>query len=82
MDDKARKDILFRTCESLFSTADRDKDTWYDVVEKVMPELIPAANLSEQYDKEHKSRICSHARVDILNLATAHMSHIFPEGQR
>lgn len=82
MDDKDRKDILFRTCESLFSTADKDKDTWYDVVEKVMPELIPAANLAEQYDKEHKTRICSHARVDILNLATAHMSHIFPEGQR
>lgn len=78
---KKEAEQFMRTCDSLFNTASRDKASWADIVRKVMPELIPASNLQEDV-KNNMGRICSHARVDILNLATAHMSYIFPEGQR
>ena len=80
-EEKKYAETFMRTCTSLFNLANRDKASWTDIVEKVLPELIPAANLQED-TKENRNRICSHARVDILNLATAHMSYIFPEGQR
>lgn len=79
--DKKLSEVFMRTCDSLFLEAGRDKASWVDIVQKVLPELIPASNLNDNV-KENNGRICSHARVDILNLATAHMSYIFPEGQR
>lgn len=83
MDDDTQKyvDAFMRTCNSLLTSAERDKSTWTDIVRNVIPELIPASCLQEDV-KSNMGRVCSHARVDILNLATAHMSHIFPEGQR
>lgn len=80
-EEKKYADAFMRTCESLFNLANRDKSSWADIVQKVLPELIPASNLQDDV-KENRNRVCSHARVDILNLATAHMSYIFPEGQR
>lgn len=81
MSDEKYTDAFMRTCQSLFNTANRDKGSWVSIVRKVIPELIPASELQDDV-KSNMGRICSHARVDILNLATAHMSYIFPEGQR
>lgn len=78
---KETVDAFMRTCSSMLVEAEKDKGAWVDIVKLVLPELIPASNLRDDV-KSDMGRICSHARVDILNLATAHMSHIFPEGQR
>ena len=80
-DEKKYAETFMRTCTALFNLSDRDKGSWVDVVKKVIPELIPASELQDDV-KSNMGRVCSHARVDILNLATAHMSYIFPEGQR
>jgi hypothetical protein len=81
MDDRI-EDAYLRVCENLFKQADTERSSWQRVVNKVMPKLVVTAVLHEENAKDENERICSQANIDILKLASAHMSYIYPSGHQ
>lgn len=69
----------YRTASSLLNR--RKDERWFELVRHVMPELIPAASLTEMEDDRLPARLCARARTDILKLASAHINYITPRGQ-
>ncbi|MCD8071147.1 MAG: portal protein [Akkermansiaceae bacterium] len=59
----------------------RRDERWHHLVRHVLPELIPAAALTEMEDDGLPARLCGRARTDILKLASAHINYITPRGQ-
>lgn len=69
-------------CSALEQTAQHDRATWERVVRKVMPHLVDASLNREINSKGRKERICTRAAVNVHKLASAHMSYIFPQGNK
>lgn len=57
---------------------------WSEVVSKVMPEILQAANLQENVRAvdNKKRRKCPLARAAVMKLASAYMSYITPMGEK
>lgn len=81
MDDRV-EDSFIRVCENLFKQADVERASWQRVVDKVMPKLVATATLHEENAKDENRRVCSQANIDVLKLASAHMSYIYPAGHQ
>lgn len=79
-ENSVEKDL--RLCESLFSTAARDREHWEKIVRLVMPERLESADLDAEGHRDKKERICGHAQIDVLKLASAHGTYITPIGQK
>lgn len=71
-----------RVARAMLDEAGRVKTTWTPVVKKVYPELVDTANLQEEEAHTRQRKICTHARTNIMKLAAAHMSYIFPMGDK
>lgn len=69
-------------CQSLLQEADRDKEKWRSVVELVMPELLPPADLHEQDKDSDRRRTCGHAHNNCFKLAGAIQTYIHPMGRK
>ena len=81
MDDNIEKSFI-RVARAMLDEASSVKSTWEPVVRKVYPELIDTAELREEDAHSRQRKICTHARTDIMKLAAAHMSYIFPMGDK
>lgn len=81
MDEDITKSFV-RVARAMLDEAARIKTTWQPVVRKVYPELIDTADLREEDAHTRQRKICTHARTDIMKLAAAHMSYIFPMGDK
>lgn len=81
MDDNIEKSFV-RVARAMLDEASSVKSTWEPVVRKVYPELIDTAELREEDAHSRQRKICTHARTDIMKLAAAHMSYIFPMGDK
>lgn len=79
MDYTDRVNEWYRIANALLSK--RKDERWFGLVRHVMPELIPAASLTEMEDDGLPERICGRARTDLLKLASAHINYITPRGQ-
>lgn len=79
-DDKVKS--LLDICAAMEITAQRDRATWERVVNKVMPNLVDAAHNTEIQNKGRAPRVCTRAAVNVHKLASAHMSYIFPQGNK
>lgn len=73
---------LLDICSALERDMERDRSTWERVVSKVMPNLVKAARHQETTMKGKQGRICTRANVNVHKLASAHMSYIFPQGNK
>lgn len=73
---------LLDICAAMEMTAQRDRATWERVVNKVMPNLVDAAHNTEIQNKGRAPRVCTRAAVNVHKLASAHMSYIFPQGNK
>jgi hypothetical protein len=73
---------LLDVCSALERTAERDRATWERVVNKVMPNLVDSAYNREINSKGRPQRVCTRAAVNVHKLASAHMSYIFPQGNK
>lgn len=71
-----------RVAKAMLDEARTIKSTWDPVVRKVYPELVDTAELREEQAHSRQRKICTHARTDIMKLAAAHMSYIFPMGDK
>lgn len=69
-------------CQSLLDTADQDRSEWEGLVRKVFPEILNSADLRDRNQRVDRSRLCSHARVDVQKLSSVVMSYIYPMGHR
>lgn len=69
-------------CEALFNQSDKDRAQWAPVVKWVLPEIVAASHLQENDRHAEQARVCSRAKTDLLNLASAMMSYVFPAGHR
>lgn len=81
MDENINKSFV-RVARAMLDEAARIKATWEPVVRKVYPELVDTAELREEDAHSRQRKICTHARTDIMKLAAAHMSYIFPMGDK
>lgn len=75
-------DSFIRVARAMLDEARAVKSTWEAVVRKVYPELVDTAELREDEAHTRQRKICTHARTDIMKLAAAHMSYIFPMGDK
>lgn len=73
---------FIRVAKAMLDEAGSVRGTWESVVRKVYPELIDTAHLREEDAHSRQRKICTHARTDIMKLAAAHMSYIFPMGDK
>ncbi len=81
MEENIEKSFI-RVARAMLDEASSVKATWEPVVRKVYPELIDTAELREDDAHNRQRKICTHARTDIMKLAAAHMSYIFPMGDK
>lgn len=81
MDENLEKSFI-RVAKAMLDEARNIKSTWEPVVKKVYPELVDTAELREDEAHSRQRKICTHARTDIMKLAAAHMSYIFPMGDK
>lgn len=81
MEENIEKSFI-RVARAMLDEANSVKATWEPVVRKVYPELIDTAELREDDAHNRQRKICTHARTDIMKLAAAHMSYIFPMGDK
>lgn len=77
---KARE--YYDLCQSLLASADQDRSEWEGLVRKVFPEILNSAHLRDRNQKVDRTRLCSHARVDVQKLSSVVMSYIYPMGHR
>lgn len=82
MSDQSKVTHLLDMCSALEQTTMKDRSTWERVVKKVMPHLVDAAYNREIDTKDRKPRICTRANMNVHKLASAHMSYIFPQGNK
>lgn len=75
-------DAFIRVARTMLDEARAVKSTWEAVVRKVYPELVDTAELREDEAHTRQRKICTHARTNIMKLAAAHMSYIFPMGDK
>lgn len=80
--DKGKVQSLLDICSALERTAAQDRSTWERVVNKVMPNLVDSAYGREKENKGRAQRVCTRAAVNVHKLASAHMSYIFPQGNK
>lgn len=79
--EREKTEALKRMADGLFRAAETDKGSWAEMVRNVFPEILDAAYWREN-ERGKERRICSHARVCILTLASTMMGYIFPQGHR
>lgn len=75
-----QKDL--RLCETLFTGAQLNRAHWEKIARLVMPEILEGADLETQGHRDKKERICGHAQMDVLKLASALATFITPMGQK
>lgn len=81
MDENMERSFV-RVAKAMLDESRAIKSTWEPVVRKVYPELVDTAELREDDAHSRQRKICTHARTDIMKLAAAHMSYIFPMGDK
>lgn len=71
---------LLDICDTLEQEGMRDRALWEPVVKKVMPHIVSASRNTDMSEK--RARVCTRANVNVHKLASAHMSYIFPQGNK
>ena len=72
---------VVRTAEALLNKAEVERSKWMPLVELVMPEIASGSMMEKGENGYETKPLCDEARIDVMKLAGARMSYIFPVGQ-